>query len=155
VAEIPVNDRERQHGASKYGLSRTVRVILDLLTVSFLLSFGARPMHLFGLLGLIAGGVGVILNLYLASLKLIYGYRYQIGDRPLLMLAVLLVMIGVQFVVMGLLGELVIRTYHEAQNKPIYYVRAVEVREANPAETDGADTGTSAQEEIIRDTELG
>lgn len=165
VAEIPVNDRERQHGASKYGLSRTVRVILDLLTVSFLLSFGARPMHLFGLLGLIAGGVGVILNLYLASLKLIYGYRYQIGDRPLLMLAVLLVMIGVQFVVMGLLGELVIRTYHEAQNKPIYYVRAVEVREVSAAAMDGSDAEVNGQnsetreagarEEIIRDTELG
>lgn len=165
VAEIPVNDRERQHGASKYGLSRTVRVILDLLTVSFLLSFGARPMHLFGLLGLIAGGLGLILNLYLASLKLIYGYRYQIGDRPLLMLAVLLVMIGVQFVVMGLLGELVIRTYHEAQNKPIYYVRAIEVQKASAAAMDGSDAEVKgensetqeadAREEIIRDTELG
>jgi len=128
VAEIPVNDRARQHGKSKYGLSRTVRVILDLVTVTFLLSFGARPMQLFGLLGLLSGGIGVILNLYLASLKLIYGYRYQIGDRPLLMLAVLLLIIGVQFLMMGLLGEIVIRTYHEAQNKPIYYVRSIEVQ---------------------------
>jgi glycosyltransferase involved in cell wall biosynthesis len=129
VAEVPVNDRARRHGQSKYGLSRTVRVILDLFTVSFLLSYGARPMQLFGLLGLISGGLGVILNLYLASLKLIHGYRYQIGDRPLLMLAVLLVIIGVQFLMMGLLGEMVIRTYHEAQNKPIYYIRSVEVLE--------------------------
>ena len=130
VAEIPVADRARQHGQSKYGLSRTFRVILDLLTVSFLLSYGARPMQLFGMLGMASGAVGIALNLYLFSLKVMHGYRYQIGDRPLLMLAVLLVMIGVQFVVMGLLGEVVIRTYHEAQNKPIYFVRSVEVRDA-------------------------
>ena len=84
-------------------------------------------MQLFGLLGLICGTLGVILNLYLASLKVIYGYRYQIGDRPLLMLAVLLVIIGVQFLMMGLLGEMVIRTYHEAQDKPIYFIRSFEI----------------------------
>ena len=130
VAEIHVADRARKHGQSKYGLSRTFRVILDLLTVSFLLSYGARPMQLFGMLGMASGAVGIALNLYLFSLKVMHGYRYPIGDRPLLMLAVLLVMIGVQFVVMGLLGEVVIRTYHEAQNKPIYFVRSVEVRDA-------------------------
>jgi glycosyltransferase involved in cell wall biosynthesis len=130
VAEIPVNDRARQHGRSKYGLSRTIRVTLDLLTVSFLLSYAARPMQLFGLLGLVSGTVGVLLNLYLVSLKVIHGYRYKIGDRPLLMLAVLLVIIGVQFVMMGLLGEIVVRTYHEAQNKPVYYIRSVEVRDS-------------------------
>ncbi len=129
VAEIPVNDREREHGQSKYGLSRTTRVILDLLTVTFLLSYGGRPMQLFGLLGLVSGGIGVLLNLYLASLKLIYGYRYQIGDRPLLMLAVLLVIIGVQFLMMGLLGEIVTRTYHETQDKSIYHIRSIEERE--------------------------
>jgi glycosyltransferase involved in cell wall biosynthesis len=136
VAEIPVNDRPRKHGQSKYGLSRTVRVILDLLTVSFLLSYGARPMQLFGVLGLISAGFGAVLGLYLVSLKIIHGYRYQIADRPLLMLAVLLVIIGVQFVMMGLLGEIVIRTYHEAQNKPIYFVRAVEERGSSPASGD-------------------
>jgi glycosyltransferase involved in cell wall biosynthesis len=134
VAEIPVNDRPRKHGQSKYGLSRTIRVILDLLTVSFLLSYGARPMQLFGLLGLASCGLGGIMGLYLVWLKILYGYRYQIGDRPLLMLAVLLVIIGVQFFMMGLLGEIVIRTYHEAQNKPIYYIRTVEV--AGPSETE-------------------
>ena len=133
VTEVPVNDRPRKHGQSKYGLSRTVRVILDLLTVSFLLSYGARPMQLFGMLGLISAGLGAVLGLYLVSLKIIHGYRYQIADRPLLMLAVLLVIIGVQFVMMGLLGEITIRTYHEAQNKPIYFVRAVEERGASPA----------------------
>ena len=132
VAEIPVRDRARRHGQSKYGLSRTIRVILDLLTVTFLVSYGARPMQLFGLLGLASGGLGVILSLYLASLKLIHGYRYQIGDRPLLMLAVVLVIIGVQFLMMGLLGEMVIRTYHEVQDKPVYYIRCVEVRGLDP-----------------------
>jgi glycosyltransferase involved in cell wall biosynthesis len=126
VTEIPVADRARQHGQSKYGLSRTMRVILDLLTVSFLLSFGARPMQLFGLLGLASSGFGALLGLYLASLKIIHGYTYPIGDRPLLMLAVLLIIIGVQFVVMGLLGEVMVRTYHETQNKPIYFIRSVE-----------------------------
>ena len=136
VAEVPVSDRARQHGQSKYGLSRTVRVILDLLTVSFLLKFGARPMQLFGWLGLVTGGLGVILNLYLFSLKIIYGYRYPIGDRPLLMLAILLVIVGVQFVIMGLLGEIVVRTYHEAQNKPIYYVRSVEIQDSETQDSE-------------------
>jgi glycosyltransferase involved in cell wall biosynthesis len=147
VAEIPVNDRARKHGQSKYGLSRTIRVILDLLTVTFLLSYGARPMQLFGLLGLISGGVGVILNIYLASLKMMYGYRYRIGDRPLLMLAVLLVIIGVQFLMMGLLGEIVIRTYHEAQNKPIYFIRSVEVREADSHKRDEQDSRAASEAE--------
>jgi glycosyltransferase involved in cell wall biosynthesis len=132
VAEVPVTDRPRQHGRSKYGLSRTVRVVLDLLTVSFLLSYGARPMQLFGVLGLISGALGAILGFYLVLLKVIHGYRYQIGDRPLLMLAVLLVIIGAQFLMMGLLGEMVIRTYHEAQNKPIYYIRSMKVSDADP-----------------------
>lgn len=140
VAEIPVNDRARKYGRSKYGLSRTLRVILDLLTVTFLLSYGARPMQLFGMLGLISGGIGVVLNLYLASLKLMYGYRYRIGDRPLLMLAVLLVIIGVQFLMMGLLGEIVIRTYHEAQDKPIYFIRSLEVRETSSHDEAGSES---------------
>lgn len=144
-AEIPVNDRPRKHGQSKYGLSRTVRVILDLLTVGFLLSYGARPMQLFGVLGLMSVGLGGILGLYLVFLKILHGYRYQIGDRPLLMLAVLLVIIGVQFLMMGLLGEMVIRTYHEAQDKPIYYIRSVEVRDSDPR-------SEVEQDSLIQDT---
>jgi glycosyltransferase involved in cell wall biosynthesis len=132
VAEVPVNDRPRKHGRSKYGLSRTIRVILDLLTVTFLLSYGARPMQLFGVLGLVSAGLGAVFGLYLVWLKILYGYRYQIGDRPLLMLAILLVIIGVQFLMMGLLGEIVIRTYHEAQDKPIYFIRSVETNESVP-----------------------
>ncbi len=121
VAEIPVNHSARQFGKSKYGISRTLRVVLDLLTVRFLLSYGTRPMQIFGLLGLIAFGLGVITGIYLTWLKLATGAA--LADRPLLLLAVLMIVLGVQFISMGLLGELIVRTYYETQSKPIYAVR--------------------------------
>lgn len=124
VTELPVKHRSRRFGKSKYGLSRTVRVLLDLVTVRFLLSYSARPMQLFGSLGLVSFGLGTITGLYLSAQKVIYGYRYKI-DRPLLLLGVLLMVIGVQMLSMGLLGELIVRTYHETQNKPIYMIREV------------------------------
>jgi len=128
LCEIPVNHRPRTHGQAKYGkfgLDRTFRVILDLMTIYFMLGYFGRPMHLFGGFGLVSGSVGVLIGLYLSGLKVVYGYRYQIGDRPLLMLSVLLVMIGVQFLAMGLLGELIVRTYYESQGKPTYHIRTV------------------------------
>ena len=134
VTEIPVNDRPRHAGQSKYGaLSRTPRVILDLVTVSFMLSYSNRPMQLFGLIGLALGSGGGLIGLYLATAKIVHGITggaeafraYRIGTSPWLMLAVLLTVLGVQFVALGLLGEIIIRTYHEAQNKPIYVVREV------------------------------
>ncbi|GAB4429242.1 MAG: glycosyltransferase family 2 protein [Anaerolineae bacterium] len=121
VAEVPVNYRSRQFGSSKYGLGRIVRVILDLLTVRFLLSYSTRPIQIFGLMGLVSLGVGFLVGLYLSFMKLVYGIA--LSDRPLLLLSILLVMIGVQLVTMGLLGELVVRTYHESQDKPIYTIR--------------------------------
>jgi glycosyltransferase involved in cell wall biosynthesis len=121
VAEVPVNDRARKHGRSKYGISRTFRVMLDLLTVRFLLGYATRPLHVFGSLGLISAGLGVLMGLYLTFMKLVFGQN--IGQRPLLLLAALLLILGVQMVSMGLLAEMVMRTYHEAQNKPIYVVR--------------------------------
>jgi len=121
VAEVPVNYRSRQFGASKYGLGRITRVILDLMTVRFLLSYSTRPIQIFGLMGLVTFALGVITGIYLSFMKLVYGIA--LAERPLLLLAILLVMIGVQLVTMGLLGELVVRTYHESQNKPIYTVR--------------------------------
>ncbi|MFP4395806.1 MAG: glycosyltransferase family 2 protein [Anaerolineales bacterium] len=124
VAETPVNDRPRQYGQSKYNITRTIRVLLDLLTVSFLLTYMGRPMQLFGLAGLASGGIGFLMGLYLTLLKFITGA--DIGDRPLLSLAILLMILGVQFLVMGLLGELLIRTYYEVQDKPIYVIRAEE-----------------------------
>jgi glycosyltransferase involved in cell wall biosynthesis len=133
MAEVPVSHRPRVAGRSKYGLSRTFRVVLDLLTILFLHRYGARPMHLFGGVGLISTVTGTLLGLYLAGLKIwagiqggLAGFRAErIGERPLLMLAVLLVILGVQFLVMGLLGELIVRTYHESQQKPIYSVREI------------------------------
>ena len=133
MTEVPVNHRSRAAGVSKYGISRTFRVILDLMTIMFLRRYSARPMHLFGGAGIIACFIGILMGLYLAGIKIWAGIQdgaegfrtVKIGDRPLLMLAVLLIILGVQFLVMGLLAELVVRTYHESQNKPIYYVRQV------------------------------
>ena len=124
VVEVPVNDRPRRYGKSKYNLSKTVRVVLDLLTITFLLNYMARPMQLFGLAGLLCGGVGFALGLYLTLLKLLTSA--SLSDRPLLLLAMLLMILGVQFVMMGLFGELLSRTYFEVQDKTIYMIRAEE-----------------------------
>jgi len=126
--EVETHHRPRRFGRSKYGITRTLRVILDLITVKFLLSFATKPIQVFGMLGLGAAGLGGIIGVYLTLLKLIWGA--QIGGRPLLFLAVLLIVVGVQFVVMGLLGELLVRVYHESQQKPIYMVKRVDGRPA-------------------------
>lgn len=123
VMEIPVNHRARKFGQSKYGIARTVRVILDLLTVKFLLDYATRPIQVFGLFGLLSLGAGTALSLYLSVLKLFF--QEPLRDRPLLLLAVLLILLGVQSIILGLLGELIIRMYHETRNKPIYMVREV------------------------------
>jgi glycosyltransferase involved in cell wall biosynthesis len=134
IGEVPVNDRPRKAGKSKYGaFSRAPRVLLDLLTVSFLLGYSHRPMQLFGRVGLASGGVGGLMLLYLGGAKIVSGLiggvegfrAYRIGNSPWLMLGVLLTVLGVQFLMMGLLGEILTRTYHEAQKKPIYAVRRV------------------------------
>jgi glycosyltransferase involved in cell wall biosynthesis len=121
LAEIPVNHRPRTRGRSKYGLGRTVRVLLDLFTVKFLLSYGTRPAHLFGLMGLGCGALGSFLLAYLAVLKLFFDEA--IGGRPLLLLGALLFLTGVILVSFGLMGELLVRTWHESQGKPIYVVQ--------------------------------
>jgi glycosyltransferase involved in cell wall biosynthesis len=121
VTEMAVNHHARKFGRSKYGIGRTVRVMLDLITVRFLLSFSTRPMQVFGLIGLLSSALGGVLLAYLGYVRLVL--QQNIGDRPLVLLAVLMVLIGVQFLGMGLLGELMIRTYYETQRKPIYTVR--------------------------------
>ena len=121
IAEIKVNHRPRLLGQTKYGISRTVRVLLDLITVKFLLDYAGRPMHFFGLPGLLSGSVGFLLALYMTFERLFLGV--PMGNRPLLLLAILMILIGIQFIVIGLLGELQIRTYYETQNKPIFIVR--------------------------------
>jgi glycosyltransferase involved in cell wall biosynthesis len=121
VVEVPVNHFARQHGKSKYGISRTIRVFLDLLTVKFLLDYSTRPIQIFGFLGLLSFSGGMALGIYLSVLRLFFGQ--PLADRPILLLVVLLIVIGVQLIIMGLLGELVVRTYHETQGKPTYIIR--------------------------------
>jgi glycosyltransferase involved in cell wall biosynthesis len=120
VAELKVNHRPRMRGDSKYGIARTLRVILDLLTVKFLISYSTRPLHVFGVLGLSSGGLGFVIAVYLTLQKLIY--HESIGGRPLLLLAILLIFIGFQFLTMGLLAEMLSRTYHESQDKAVFVV---------------------------------
>jgi glycosyltransferase involved in cell wall biosynthesis len=121
IAEVKVNHHPRRRGSSKYGISRTIRVILDLITIKFLLSFLTRPLQIFGLLGLAFSGMGFLICLYLSLLKLILGR--SISDRPLLLLGVLLLVLGVQFIGFGLIAEMQTRTYYEVQNKPIYVIK--------------------------------
>jgi glycosyltransferase involved in cell wall biosynthesis len=121
VTEIPVSHYPRRFGRAKYGLSRTIRVVLDILAVRFLMSFSTRPIHIFGLLGLLSFFSGGVILFYLAVVRLFL--LQPIADRPLMLLGILLTMLGVQLVTSGLLAELVTRTYYESQNKPIYTVR--------------------------------
>jgi glycosyltransferase involved in cell wall biosynthesis len=121
ITEQEVNHRARLHGASKYGLSRTVRVVLDLLTVKYLLDYSKRPLQIFGLVGLLFGGLGALILLWLVGVKFIA--HQGIGERPLLLFGILLVFTGVQLVTIGLLAEMQARTYHESQNKPTYAIR--------------------------------
>lgn len=123
IAEIKVNHRPRTRGTSKYGITRTMRVLLDLVTVKFLLSYASRPLQFFGPPGLICLAAGGILGVYLTFQRLFMGI--PLADRPILLAAVLLVLVGMQFITFGLLGEMQTRIYHEAQGKPIYVIREV------------------------------
>jgi glycosyltransferase involved in cell wall biosynthesis len=123
ITEIPVIHHPRLRGQSKYGISRTIRVLLDLMTVKFLVSFLTKPLQIFGLIGFVFGSSGILICSYLALMRLFAGY--SLSDRPLLLLGILLAIIGVQFVCMGIMAEIQIRTYHESSRKPIYSVREI------------------------------
>jgi glycosyltransferase involved in cell wall biosynthesis len=123
IVELKVNHRPRLRGKSKYGITRILRVVLDLLTVKFLISYSTRPSHIFGPLGVVSAGIGFVMGAYLTIEKFYSGAA--IGGRPLLLLAVLLIFLGFQFLTMGLLGEMLARTYHESQDRPIYVVGEV------------------------------
>ncbi|NMG06814.1 glycosyltransferase family 2 protein [Brasilonema sp. UFV-L1] len=123
ITEMPVRHHARRFGRSKYGIWRTFRVLMDLLTILFMKKFLTRPMHVFGLWGLIAMACGGAIGIYLTFVK--FAFHQDIGDRPLLILAVLLLVTGVQLFCFGLLAELLMRTYHESQGRPIYRVREV------------------------------
>ena len=120
ISEVKVNHRARSFGSSKYGIDRTFRVLMDLLTVWFMKRFLTRPMYVFGFGGLLSVALGLVLSIYLLGLKL---QGFDIGSRPLLLVAVLALICGVQLFCFGLLAELQMRTYHESQGRPIYRVR--------------------------------
>jgi glycosyltransferase involved in cell wall biosynthesis len=133
IAEVVVNHRPRTAGRSKYGLSRTIRVVLDLATVKFLVSYSTRPLQIFGLFGVAAIMIGAAITGWLGYIRLFGGQA--IADRPLLLLGMMLLFIGVQLVTFGLLAELLARTYYESQNKPVYVIR--EIRQTSePATVD-------------------
>lgn len=121
ITEVKVNHRARQYGSSNYGIDRTFRVLMDLLTVWFMNRFLTRPMYVFGFGGLVAIAGSLLAGAYLLVIKLL---GEDIGNRPLLTLALVLGLAGVQLFCFGLLGELQIRTYHESQGRPIYRIRA-------------------------------
>jgi len=123
IAELKVKHRPRQHGQSKYGIGRLIRGMLDLVTVKFLLSYSARPLQLFGLPGIISFFAGFIIGAYLAVEKFLFDT--SLADRPLLLLAVLLVFVGVQFIIMGLLGEMTARMYYQVPGKSVYTVKEI------------------------------
>jgi len=123
IAEIPVTHHPRRFGKSKYGISRTFRVILDLILVQFLLRYSTRPIRIFGGAGLISLVVGLLLGCYLSIIKIIF--RHPIGNRPLLILSVLLIILGIQLLSLGILGEFLTRIYYEAQNKKPYVIKYV------------------------------
>jgi glycosyltransferase involved in cell wall biosynthesis len=123
IVEMPVNHRPRCNGKSKYGLSRMVRVILDLLTVKFLSSYSTRPIHVVGSVGLLLTLVGTVMTGFLGIERLLFGVG--LVNRPILLLGILLMVVGLQFITMGLLGEMLVRVYHESQKKPIYVVREI------------------------------
>jgi len=123
VAEVETIHHPRMHGKSKYGISRTVKVVLDLITVKFLQSFSTKPIQFFGPVGIASGLLGFLVLLYLSIDKLFFGR--DIGARPLLLLGALLVIVGIQLIGMGLIGEMLVRVYHESQRKPIYVIKKI------------------------------
>jgi glycosyltransferase involved in cell wall biosynthesis len=121
IAEVEVSFRPRRTGQSKYGPGRIVRTFLDLLTVKFLSGYSTRPIQVFGAIGLVVGLIGATWTAILVFEKIVLGRALH--DRPALLLAILLVIVGVQFISIGLLGEMLTRTYHESQDKPIYVIK--------------------------------
>ena len=138
--EVKVNHRARRFGSSKYGISRTIRVVLDLMTVKFLLSYSTRPIQVFGLMGVVSGGIGFLIALILTFQRQFMGV--PLSDRPMLFLAVLLIFVGIQFISLGLIAELQARTYHESQNKPVYHIKKV-YRSVNETPGDSEADGRS------------
>ena len=157
ITEIPINNPPRRNGKSNYGLSRTLHVFLDLLSTKFLLDYSTRPMHFFGFYGLLLTGVGGFIGCSLAFKKLVLHKAIMLQNGPLLFVATLLILVGVQLLCLGLLAEILARTYYESQGKPIYAVR--ETRSHDPKSTLAAvqktDRRAKTFPEVKRATTLG
>lgn len=125
VVEVPIRNIERPGGHSHYGLSRTVRVLFDLLTIRFLLKYVTRPLHFFGPIGLLSTTVGFLINLWLVIDKALYGTHLFEKHGPLMLLGAVLIIAGVQLISSGLIGEMLSRTYFESQGKPIYAIEKI------------------------------
>ena len=123
LAEVETVHYPRLRGHSKYGISRTIKVVLDLITVKFLQSFSTKPIQFFGPIGVLSGILGFMMSIYLTVDKIFFGR--DIGGRPLLLLGALLIIVGIQLIGMGLLGEMIVRVYHESQRKPIYAIKKI------------------------------
>jgi len=123
VAEVPVTHHSRRYGKSKYGVSRTIKVILDIITLKFLLSYSQSPIQIFGLVGLFSGLVGFIMTSYLIIMRLFF--NQPLADRPLFILSIFIIFIGVQLITIGLLAEVLIRVYHEVQNRSTYVIKDI------------------------------
>ncbi|MDQ5844142.1 MAG: glycosyltransferase family 2 protein [Acidobacteriota bacterium] len=121
VAEIPVEHHARTMGKSKYGLSRTLKVVFDLMTIKFMASYQTKPIYVFGSFGMLAFLISILAGLYALFLKLVH--KADFVQTPLPILAIVLFAVGIQFLLMGLLAEMLVRTYHESQAKSIYAVR--------------------------------
>src|SRR5215468_8302886 len=125
IVEVPIENLQRKAGRPNYGISRTIRVFLDLLMVKFLLDYSTRPLQFFGLLGIAGTGFGLLIGAYVLFKKLYYHMSVMTQHGPLMLLSIALLVSGIQFISMGLLGEIMARTYYESQNKPIYALREV------------------------------
>jgi len=123
VAEVPVVHHSRKYGKSKYGVSRTIKVVLDIITVKFLLSYSQSPIQMFGLLGLFSGTVGCIVTAYLIIMRLFF--NQSLSDRPLFVLSIFMIFIGVQLITIGLLAEVLIRVYHKVQDRSTYVIKDI------------------------------
>jgi glycosyltransferase involved in cell wall biosynthesis len=133
ITEIPINNPPRGNGKSHYGISRTLHVFLDLLSTKFLLDYSTRPLHFFGPIGLLATGAGIFLGCCLAFNKLVLHNALMLQYGPLLFASGLLILVGIQILCLGLVAEILSRTYYESQGKPIYAVRETMGGDSQPA----------------------
>jgi glycosyltransferase involved in cell wall biosynthesis len=141
IAEIPIKNIPRASGKSNYGLSRTIRVMIDLISIKFLLEYSTRPLQFFGLVGFASTGLGTLIGLFLAFKKLFMGQSIMLQHGPLLFLAVLLILSGIQLLSVGLVGEMVTRTYFESQRKATYAVQEIISRGGHEEKAEGAGIG--------------